>query len=89
MGGHVTSCYTVVRGSLKSPLNLFISFAKALMEQGFRSGLFFGGGQRSRSVHRSFGYIGPVGADFLIELLADVDDTDMPAYTSSRITNRA
>jgi len=30
----------VVGGNLNSPLNLFISFAKALMEQGFRSDLF-------------------------------------------------
>src|SRR6516225_7415068 len=35
MRGHVTLCYMVVGGNLKSPLNLFISFAKALMEQGF------------------------------------------------------
>ena len=41
MRGHVTLCYMVVGGNLNSPLNLFISFAKALMEQGFRSDLFF------------------------------------------------
>ena len=40
MRGHVTLCYMVVGGNLNSPLNLFISFAKALMEQGFRSDLF-------------------------------------------------
>jgi len=40
MHGHVTLCYIVVGGNLNSPLNLFISFAKALMEQGFRSDLF-------------------------------------------------
>ena len=38
--GHVTLCYMVVGSSLNPPLNLFISFAKALMEQGFRSDLF-------------------------------------------------
>src|SRR5215471_487106 len=38
--GNVTMCYIVVGGNLNSPLNLFISFAKALMEQGFRSDLF-------------------------------------------------
>jgi len=43
----------VVGGNLNSPLNLFISFAKALMEQGFRSDLFLakdsvGGNRRSR-----------------------------------------
>jgi hypothetical protein len=32
----------VVVGNLNSPLNLFISFAKALMEQGFPSDLFLG-----------------------------------------------
>ena len=40
MHGHLTLCYMVVGGNLNSPLNLFISFAKALMEQGFRSDLF-------------------------------------------------
>jgi hypothetical protein len=40
MHGHATLCYIVVGGNLNSPLNLFISFAKALMEQGFRSDLF-------------------------------------------------
>jgi len=30
----------VVGGNLNSTLNLFISFAKALMKQGFRSDLF-------------------------------------------------
>ena len=40
MRAHVTLCYMVVGGNLNSPLNLFISFAKALMEQGFRSDLF-------------------------------------------------
>jgi hypothetical protein len=39
MHGHVTLCYMVVGGNLNAPLNLFISFAKALMEQGFRSDL--------------------------------------------------
>jgi hypothetical protein len=39
MHGHVTLCYIVVVGNLNSPLNLFISFANALMEQGFRSDL--------------------------------------------------
>ena len=38
--GHVTLCYMVVGGNLNSPLNLFISFAKALMEQGFPSDPF-------------------------------------------------
>jgi hypothetical protein len=41
MHGHVTLCYIVVGGNLNSPLNLFISFANALMEQGFRSDLFW------------------------------------------------
>jgi len=41
MRGHVTLCYMVVGGNLNSPLNLFISFAKALMEQGFRRILFW------------------------------------------------
>ena len=41
MRGHVTLCYMVVGGNLNSPLNLFISFAKALMEQGFPSDLFW------------------------------------------------
>ena len=45
MHGHVTLCYIVVVGNLNSPLNLFISFAKALMEQGFPSDLFLGEGQ--------------------------------------------
>ena len=40
MHGHVTSCYIVVGGNLNSPLKLLISFAKALMEQGYRSDLF-------------------------------------------------
>ena len=40
MRGHVTLCYMVVGGNLNSPLNLFISYAKALMEQGFPSDLF-------------------------------------------------
>ena len=40
MHGHVTLCYIVVGGNLNSTLNLFISFTKALMEQGFRSDLF-------------------------------------------------
>jgi hypothetical protein len=40
MRGHVTLCYMVVGGNLHSPLNLFISFAKALMEQGFPSDPF-------------------------------------------------
>jgi len=40
MRGNVTLCYMVDGGTLNSPLNLFISFAKALMEQGFRSDLF-------------------------------------------------
>jgi len=40
MHGHATLCYIVVGGNLNSPLNLFISFAKAQMEQGFRSDLF-------------------------------------------------
>ena len=40
MRGHVTLCYMVVGGNLNWPLNLFILFAKALMEQGFRSDLF-------------------------------------------------
>ena len=40
MRGHVTLCYMVVGGNLNSPLNLFISFAKALMEHGFLSDLF-------------------------------------------------
>ena len=43
MRGHVTLCYMVVVGNLNSPLNLFISFAKALMEQGFPSDLFWQG----------------------------------------------
>jgi hypothetical protein len=34
--GHVTLCYVVIGCNLNSPLDLFISFAKALMEQGFR-----------------------------------------------------
>ena len=34
MHGHVTLCYIVVGGNLNSPLNLFISFANALMKQG-------------------------------------------------------
>src|SRR5215472_15250093 len=38
--GHVTLCYMVFCGNLNSPLNLFISFAKALMEQGFPSDPF-------------------------------------------------
>src|SRR5262249_19424997 len=40
MRGHVTLCHMAVSGNLNSPLNLFISFVKALMEQGFRSDLF-------------------------------------------------
>src|SRR5262249_51792446 len=40
MRGHVTLCYMVVGGNLNSPLNLFISFVKALMEQGFPSDPF-------------------------------------------------
>ena len=40
MRQHVTLCYMVVGGNIDSPLNLFISFAKALMEQGFPSDLF-------------------------------------------------
>src|SRR5215510_4958944 len=40
MRGHVTLCYMGVGGNLNSPLHLFISFAKALMELGFRSDLF-------------------------------------------------
>jgi hypothetical protein len=40
MRGHVTLCYVVVGGNFNSPLNLFISFAKALMEQGFPSDPF-------------------------------------------------
>ena len=40
MREHVTLCYMVVVGNLNSPLKLFISFAKALMEQGFPSDLF-------------------------------------------------
>ena len=47
MHGHVTLCYIVVGGNLNSPLNLFVSFAKALMEQGLRVGSFFGEGQDS------------------------------------------
>ena len=40
MRGHVTLCHMAVSGNLNSLLNLFISFVKALMEQGFRSDLF-------------------------------------------------
>jgi hypothetical protein len=40
MHRYVTLCYIVVGGNLNSPLNLFISFANALMKQGFRSDLF-------------------------------------------------
>src|SRR6516225_5637757 len=43
--GHVTLCYMVVGVNFNSPLSLFISFAKALMEQGFPSDLFLGEGQ--------------------------------------------
>jgi hypothetical protein len=48
MHGHATLCYIVVGGNLNSPLNLFISFAKALMEQGFRSDLFLAKDRPSR-----------------------------------------
>ena len=40
MRRHVALCYMVVGCNLNSPLNLFISFAKALMEQGFLSDPF-------------------------------------------------
>ena len=40
MPGHATLCYMVVGGNLNSPLNLFISFGKALMDQGFSSDPF-------------------------------------------------
>ena len=40
MPGHATLCYMVVSGNLNSPLNLFISFGKALTEQGFPSDPF-------------------------------------------------
>jgi hypothetical protein len=39
MHGHVTLRYIVAGGNLNSPRNLFISFANALMKQGFRSDL--------------------------------------------------
>ena len=45
MRGHVTLCYVVVGFNLNSLLDLCISFAKALMEQGFPSDLFLGEGQ--------------------------------------------
>ena len=51
MHGHVTLCYIVVGGNLNSPLNLFISFAKALMEQGFWSDLFLAKDSRIPSDH--------------------------------------
>ena len=51
MRGHVTLCYMVVGGNLNSPLNLFISFAKALMEQGCRSDLFLAKDRRVELRH--------------------------------------
>ena len=53
MRGHVTLCYMVVGGNLNSPLNLFISFAKALMEQGFPSDLFLAKDTRASRSNRS------------------------------------
>src|SRR5262249_23184650 len=52
--GHVTLRYMVVGGNLNSPLNLLISFAKALMEQGFSLDPFWRRtGPRRRVDHRA------------------------------------
>jgi len=54
MPGHATLCYMVVSGNLNSPLNLFISFGKALMDQGFSSDPFLAkGGERQLPVYQS------------------------------------
>src|SRR5262245_48446496 len=60
--GHVTLCYMVVGGNLNSPLNLFISFAKALMEQGFPSDPFLAKEHGLLANHRSLRWAGRVAS---------------------------
>jgi len=56
MLAHITLCYMVVGDNLNAPLNLVVSFAKALMEQGFPA-ICFGEGQplKQRRVNCALG----------------------------------